>query len=189
MFFSGGLGSACTEGDYLACSGGKSCTSQTGWQEAPCGRVHCGRRCAGNAVLEGRRLLSVGEGEAQGSRGLQCLMCETWKGGPQSRQPLAAILESLWYATTGPNQCSVLPLTTPPAAAHAHSPPAVPLPCGLSLAACSDEEEGSEEDEEGLTKLDRRRRERAAGDHPLQGAFREASAALLAKYGIQPAGA
>ena len=51
--------------------------------------------------------------------------------------------------------------------------------------------EGSEEEEEegaGLSALDRRRRERAAGDHPLQGAFREASARLLAKFGVQPEG-
>ncbi|KAL4451742.1 hypothetical protein ABPG75_007404 [Micractinium tetrahymenae] len=47
------------------------------------------------------------------------------------------------------------------------------------------EEEGSEEegeDGEGLSRLERRRRQRAAGDHPLQEAFRHASAKLLKKH-------
>ena len=49
----------------------------------------------------------------------------------------------------------------------------------------SDEEEGDEGEEGGvggLTKLERRRQQRAAGDHPLQAAFRQASKQLLKKH-------
>jgi len=49
----------------------------------------------------------------------------------------------------------------------------------------SDGEGGSDGEEDGLlTALEMRRRERAGGDHPLQQTFKEASAKLLAKYGI-----
>ncbi len=61
------------------------------------------------------------------------------------------------------------------------------------------EEEDDEDDEGGAggrlpSGLEARRAERAAGDHPLQRSFREASAVLLAKYGVSgalvlPAGA
>ena len=47
------------------------------------------------------------------------------------------------------------------------------------------DEESDEEAPDGLTALEHRRQKRAAGDHPLQESFREASARLLAKYGIQ----
>ena len=50
-----------------------------------------------------------------------------------------------------------------------------------------DESEEEEEEEEGLTALERRRRERAAGDHPLQEAFRGVAAQLLAKHGLEAA--
>lgn len=51
----------------------------------------------------------------------------------------------------------------------------------------SDGEDGSDDDDDDeglLTALEMRRRERAGGDHPLQQTFKEASAKLLAKYGI-----
>lgn len=50
-----------------------------------------------------------------------------------------------------------------------------------------DDEPGS--DEEGLTALERRRRQRAAGDHPLQEQFRKAAAKLLRKHGVEGGGA
>ncbi|CAL8463440.1 g2974 [Coccomyxa elongata] len=50
-----------------------------------------------------------------------------------------------------------------------------------------DEESGSEEeDEEPVSKLDARRKARAAGDDELQMQFKAESAALLEKYGIKP---
>ena len=63
-----------------------------------------------------------------------------------------------------------------------------------ALADLSDEggssgSEGEEySDEEGLTELERRRRRRAAGDHPLQEAFRKASAQLLKKHRAEAGG-
>ena len=51
----------------------------------------------------------------------------------------------------------------------------------------SEGEEGGS-DEEGLTELERRRRRRAAGDHPLQEAFRKASAQLLKKHRAEAGG-
>lgn len=59
----------------------------------------------------------------------------------------------------------------------------------------SDEGEGSgseEEDierEQGLSKLEARRREQAKGDDELQLRFKAESAALLKKYGLEPADA
>lgn len=61
--------------------------------------------------------------------------------------------------------------------------PPLPTTAGGSdedSSSASEGEEGS--DEEGLTELERRRRRRAAGDHPLQEAFRKASAQLLKKH-------
>lgn len=56
------------------------------------------------------------------------------------------------------------------------------LPASAVGGSSGSEEESSGGEEGGLTKLERRRRERAAGDHPLQEAFREASARLLRKH-------
>lgn len=53
----------------------------------------------------------------------------------------------------------------------------------------SEGSEGGGEDEEGLTQLERRRRDRAAGDHPLQAAFRQASAKLLKRHWHDAGGA
>lgn len=69
----------------------------------------------------------------------------------------------------------------------ANGPPTGPDPPHLRGA--TTEEEGDEDEEgAGLSALDRRRRERAAGDHPLQQAMREASRRLLEKHGIQVEG-
>jgi nucleolar protein 14 len=57
--------------------------------------------------------------------------------------------------------------------------------------ALSEEEDEHEDDseEDGGTALDARRQAAAAGDHPLQKAFRQAAAKLAAKYGVEAAGA
>lgn len=54
----------------------------------------------------------------------------------------------------------------------------------------SDEDEGSgseegDEDEEGVSRLDARRKQRASGKDELQQRFKAESAALLEKYGIK----
>ena len=57
--------------------------------------------------------------------------------------------------------------------------------------ALSEEDEGEEEEGEseegggGLSALDQRRQERAAGDHPLQERFREMAALIAAKHGVE----
>jgi nucleolar protein 14 len=70
------------------------------------------------------------------------------------------------------------------------------LPAGDDLDenfALSDEEDEGEDDSEDDgdlgSALDARRQAAAAGDHPLQKAFRQAAAKLAAKYGVEAAGA
>ena len=48
----------------------------------------------------------------------------------------------------------------------------------------SDDSEDDDDDIEGGTELEQRRKNRAAGDHPLQNAFRDVAAKLLAKHGL-----
>jgi hypothetical protein len=55
----------------------------------------------------------------------------------------------------------------------------------------SEDGSGSSGEEDGdgpLTQLEKRRREGAAGDHPLQEAFRKAAARLLKKHGMEAGG-
>jgi nucleolar protein 14 len=53
----------------------------------------------------------------------------------------------------------------------------------------SSEEEGGSSEEEGAPGLEARRQAAAAGSHPLQQAFRDASARLMSKFNVKPAAA